>query len=296
MKSNILTAPFDTDADLTLVRSRSHPWWLYANLLSLDAPIVAVVWLGAFSRAFDSSVAFSVYAVLFLAVWSIYVADRLLDSLRQQNWSLATQRHRFVRRYQKRFIGLLIVILTLTAVTTVNALPIDLIIAGLVLGSVVGIYFTAFVRLFPRLKPLRAKEFACGVVFAAGTALGVDTFRHGAFIDPGKYLPAVFLFAALCIYNCLIIAARERHTDQVNDPAAASVWWKYLDRDLAVSGVILITVTATAWILRGQPLFYSACFISALALSSIHLLQKHFSNSISRVLADAALLSPMLLI
>lgn len=296
MKSTFLTASFDNDGGVIAEPSRGHPWWLYANLLSLDAPIVAALWLGAFSRAFDSPVALPVYAVLFLAVWAIYIADRLLDGMRQVNWGLATERHRFVRQHQKRFMALLLVILSLAALFTLKSLPTDLLIAGLILCSVVGLYFTAFVRLFPRLKPLRAKEFACGFVFAVGTTLGVDAVRHGIFIDPARYLPAVFLFAVLCIFNCLIITARERRTDQARDPAAASSWWKHIDRDLAIFGIILIIVSATAWILSQQAYLYPACLVSAIALALVHLFQKFFSASVSRVLADVALLSPLLLL
>ncbi len=296
MKTTHFTAHFDTEAGAIQDQTRCHPWWLYANLLSLDAPIVAVVWLGAFSQAFDSPVVLSVYVVLFLAVWSIYVADRLLDGLRQKNWSLATGRHRFVRRHQKRFLSLLAVILPLAAVITLESLSVDLILAGLILCLMVVLYFTAFVRLFPQLKPLRAKEFACGLVFAFGTALGVDVVRDGVFIEPGKYLTPILLFAALCIFNCLIIAARERRADLANDPVAASVWWKQLDRDLTVFGVVMLTGCGIAWALSGQNYLYPACLLSALALVSVHFFQDRFPDSLSRVLADAALLCPLLLL
>lgn len=296
MKTTVLTAQFEADGDAIQDRSRSLPWWLYANLLSLDAPIVAVVWLFAFSREFQSPVIFPVYAVLFLSVWSIYLADRLLDGFRQVEWGLATERHRFVRRYQKRFMSLLLVTLSVSALLTFKFLAMDLIVTGLVLCAAVFVYFTAFVRLFPQWKPLRAKEFACGFVFAVGTAIGVDAVRHGVGPHPEHYLPVILLFGALCIFNCLVISARERHTDQVNDPAAASIWWIHLDRDLAALGMALMALSGFAWIVSGQADLYSACFISALALTGVHLFRGHFSSAMPRVLADAALLSPLMLL
>jgi len=294
MKTTAFTAPFETVGDDIRETSRCHPWWLYANLLSLDAPLVAVVWLGAFARAFDSPVTFSVYAVLFLAVWSIYIGDRLLDGLRQKNWSLATERHRFVRRHRIGFMALLLILLPMAAVLTLKSLPMDLILAGLALCALVILYFTAFVNLFPRLKPLRAKEFACGLVFALGTSLGVDALRRGIFSDPVKYLPAVLLFAALCIFNCLVIAARERQTDQANDPIAASIWWKSLDRDLIAFGAVLMLASGLAWICDRQNFLYPLCLVSVFALLLLHLFQKYFSRSLSRVLVDAVLLGPLL--
>ena len=296
MKTTFLTTYFEADGSGVQAQARCRPWWLYANLLSLDAPVVAVVWLGVFSRAFESSVNASVYAVLFLAVWSIYIADRLVDGLRQKNWRLAAARHRFVHRHQKRFIGLMLVILPLTAVIALTTLPIDLIVAGCILGAAVVLYFTAFVRLFPKMKPLRAKEFACGFVFAVGTSFGVDAVRHGVMTDLARVISAILLFAALCIYNCLIIAARERHSDQANDPASASVWWKYLDRDLAVFGTILIMASGIGWSLSSLFFIYPACFVSAVALASVHFFHHRISDSMSRVLVDVALLSPLLLL
>ena len=157
-------------------------------------------------------------------------------------------------------------------------------------------YFAAFVRLFPKLKPLRAKEFACGFVFAVGTTLGVDAVRQGVFNHPAQVLPAVLLFAALCIFNCLIISARERLTDQVNDPASASSWWTHLDRDLTVFGIMLLMVSGIGWTLSKAPHVYPACFISAAALTLVHFSQSRLSDSMSRVLVDVVLLSPLLLL
>jgi hypothetical protein len=296
MKPEASTIRFDTGSALGTEEALPSPWWLYPTLCSLDAPVVAVVWLGGFSRAFESPVALSVYAVLFLTVWAIYIADRLVDSLRLKNWQVAAARHRFVRRHQRAFAAVLVMILPLAATLSLVALPLDLLVAGLALCGVVGLYFAAFVRVFPGLKPLRAKEFACGFVFAGGTALGVDGVRRGIFTQPAQVLPAILLFAGLCIFNCLIIAARERHIDQANDPGAASLWWRHLDRDLLVFGVALMAASGFAWMWGDPAYLYPACFISAAALTGVHFFHHRFSVPTTRVLVDAVLLSPLLLL
>lgn len=294
MKSTFLAEPFK--ADSTCAESCSHPWWLYANLCSLDAPVVAVVWLFAFLQAFPSIIDFPVYVVLFLTVWSIYISDRLLDGAHHCNWEMASPRHHFVHQHRKVFIGLLIFILTLSATLTLVFLPMELIYSGLILCAVVGFYFTAFVRLFPSLKPLRAKEFACGSVFALGTALGVDALRHGILSQPLDTLPPVLLFAMLCIFNCLVISASERCSDQANDPSAASSWWRQLDRDLLFFGVGLCCVSAVFYFFGRPSSLCLAIFISSFLLTLLHSQQNRVSASISRVAADAVLLSPLLLI
>lgn len=300
MKSTFLTARTDSESDsnsyvdLRRCESRSPSWWLLPNLCSLDAPVVAVVWLHAFAAAFHSPVSPAIATVLFLSVWAIYIADRLIDVRRQSSWHLATARHRFVRRQQRYFSALLALILFVAASLTLLALPFDLLIAGLVLGSVVALYFTAFVRLFPCLKPLRAKEFACGLLFAVGTALGVSGVRQEILTHPGTILPAVAMFASLCVFNCLIISASERLHDGANDPAAASTWWTHLDRDLTLFGSVIFGVAITLSLLGLQPEFFYACIISSLALTLLHLFQRQLSASLLRVLVDFTLLSPLL--
>ncbi len=292
MKSTFLTGSIETDLPST--PSARPPWWLYANLCSLDAPVVAVVWLWAFSNAFDSPVAFPVYTVLFLAVWSIYIFDRLIDGLRQNDWQAATRRHIFARQHQRIFILLLTVMLPVAAVATLTFLPRDLIVAGSILAVLVWLYFTAFVRLFPRLKPLRAKEFACGLVFACGVALGVDAIRHGVFVHPTEALPPVLLFAAVCVLNCLLISAREQHSDRKNDPGAASVWWSNIKRDLLFLAAALVFISGGFCVFNGLSPIHTAIFISSLLLAILHLCQQRMTASLARVLADAALLSPLL--
>ena len=56
------------------------PWWLWPNLLSLDAPILAVLWQDFLSHRYAVPLRLPGRLALFLTVWAIYVADRLLDS------------------------------------------------------------------------------------------------------------------------------------------------------------------------------------------------------------------------
>ncbi len=54
--------------------------WLWPNLLSLDAPIVAVLWQILFARCFQVPVDALAALLLLLTVWLIYAADRTLDA------------------------------------------------------------------------------------------------------------------------------------------------------------------------------------------------------------------------
>ena len=55
------------------------PLWLLPNVLSLDAPVIAVVWQSFFAAVFGTPITIAARVSLGLAVWAIYIADRLLD-------------------------------------------------------------------------------------------------------------------------------------------------------------------------------------------------------------------------
>ncbi len=57
-------------------------FWLWPNLLSLDAPVVAVLWQILFARCFQVPVDALAALLLLLTVWLIYAADRTLDAWR----------------------------------------------------------------------------------------------------------------------------------------------------------------------------------------------------------------------
>ena len=54
--------------------------WLWPNLLSLDAPAVALLWQIFFARCFHAKLEPLPSVLLVLAVWLIYAADRTIDA------------------------------------------------------------------------------------------------------------------------------------------------------------------------------------------------------------------------
>src|SRR5260221_7493183 len=82
------------------------PVWLFPNLLSLDAPLVAVAWQGLLAVETDLPLRLTGRIVLGLTVWLIYVADRMLD-VRDPAKVPPTARHRFYRDHRNVAIALL---------------------------------------------------------------------------------------------------------------------------------------------------------------------------------------------
>lgn len=281
------------DASAVPAGDRSTPWWLVPNLLALDAPLVAVVWLSAFAHAFESAVEWPVMIALFAAVWCVYLTDRLIDARRLQDESVATARHVFARRHQVVLFTALGVSMGFGGWLAVTRLETGLLRSGMVLVAAVGLYFGGFVRLFGGWRPLPAKEVVCGLVFSVGCALGVDAVRHDWLVA----LPAVLLLGGLCALNCLAISAWEKEADRVNDSAAASRWWRRLDTDLPWLGVALMLLSYIAFNEADGGAIFQAIFVSSLVLTALHLLRAApwMGARLRRVLADAALLTPLLL-
>jgi len=275
------------------VGGRSTPWWMVPNLLALDAPLVAVVWLSAFAHAFGAAVEWPVMVALFAAVWCVYLIDRLIDTRHLQDEPKATARHVFAQRHRVIFFIALAGSMAIGGWLAATRLETGLLRSGLILVGVVGIYFGGFVRVFRGWQPLPAKEVVCGLVFSAGCSLGVEAVRREWVLA----LPAVLLFGGVCALNCLVISAWEKEADRVNDTAAASQWWRRLDADLPWLGVVLMLLSYVAYCEAEGGAIFQAIFLSSLGLTTLHLLRgmPSMGGQLRRVLADAVLLTPLLL-
>ena len=88
-----------------------RPIWIGPNLLSLDAPLVAVAWFWVFKQLWLVKYHQPTLPwFLALVVWCIYVADRLIDErMAQMGAQRDTSRHQFHRQWRKPLtVGLLI--------------------------------------------------------------------------------------------------------------------------------------------------------------------------------------------
>lgn len=83
---------------------RRTPLWLWPHVLSLEAPLVAVLWLLALARQSHFSLMPGVVAGLAVTVWMIYVADRLLDAWGKPAGELSL-RHRFYQKWRWVFLA-----------------------------------------------------------------------------------------------------------------------------------------------------------------------------------------------
>jgi hypothetical protein len=264
---------------------------VYWHLLSLDAPTVAVLWAWSLARAVGGEIAWSTLAVLGIGTWLIYVADRLLDGRRGAPGRDLRERHFFHARHRRALLicaaALLVPLVWLIARMPAVARREDTWIFAVAL-----VYFAAVHLPFLRFRFPR--ELVVAVVFASACAVPAWSVAGYAHFDTAAL---VALFAALCWLNCSAIHAWERPEPSRRSPVSLQA--------------LAIAIIAGAFLLAAQPnpgefrlaaaLFASSMLFFALDRDfrrSLTLRQpeKALSALAMRILADAILLTPLLLL
>lgn len=245
--------------------------WLWPNLLSLDAPIVALLWQILFARCFHAPVDPLLSILLVLAVWLIYAADRTLDSFRGAG---SQPRHEFYRRHWRGLLPLWIFGLASGMALAWTRLNRETLFQGGALGAAVLAYFVML-----HLGSLqRMKEAAVALLFALGATLSAwPNVRSAADVA------AIALFSCLCWVNCVAIEKWER--DRWESPGE-SRW--------AVAGAAaMVAAGAMPLFFSGRPILGAAVAASSLCFVLLDSARSRFSRDALRVLADVALLSPL---
>jgi hypothetical protein len=240
--------------------------WLWPNLLSLDAPIVAVLWQILFARCFQVPVDALAALLLLLTVWLIYTADRTLDVWKGDCHS---PRHEFYRRHWKSLLPLWLAVLALTGWLAAQHLSAGMFLRGVILLAAVGIYF-ALVHGGVLRGP---KEAAVGVLFALGASL-----EAWSKVETPADVATILLFSGLCWMNCIAIQRWEGEALDWSPSAAA----------------IALACAAGVLLYAHRPILGGAELASAFAFLLLGRVHRRLSADAVRVLADVALLSPLL--
>ncbi len=219
-----------------------------------------------FARCFHAEVGAAATALLVLAVWLIYAADRVFDARGESK----LPRHEFYRRNWRAVVPVWSIALAIAGWLAWTRLPAMLFERGMVLLIAVALYF-ALVHLAPlRIWP---KEAAVAVLFALGASLAAwSRIRSAADVA------TILLFSCLCWINC---AAIEK--------------WEHRHRAWPVSlAATCVAAAAVLLLYRERPVLSGAETASAVAFVLLDLGRNRLSKDALRVLADVALLSPAL--
>jgi uncharacterized membrane protein YphA (DoxX/SURF4 family) len=273
---------------------RRKPIWLIPNLLSLDAPLVAVAWLYVFAKTWRVVyLPTSTYISLALVVWVIYVVDRLLDASMHDSGSEALEaRHEFHYKHRKvfcilagiaGFVALVFVIAELATKIYGYALFGGLLVAGFFALSVFSSH--------GRHEIPYSKNIIAGFAFAYGTAM--LAFAYTGF-DSDELLksPELICFAVLCILNISAIDLWE-HAAHFSDPEIKATDELALTLPLTLLGAAALIFALKDSDLTTRPFFY-AILTGAALLQILNRNRAKFSMQALRVMADVALLAPIL--
>ncbi|HEX4039993.1 MAG TPA: hypothetical protein VHX37_18210 [Acidobacteriaceae bacterium] len=274
--------------------------FVHWHLLSLDAPTVAVLWAWTVAREVGAPIAWSTLAVLGIGTWLIYVGDRLLDGLPGAPRTDLRERHRFHARHRQ----------ALLIAGGVALVPLLWLIVARMPGAArredvwvfaIAMVYAAAVHL-PFLRIRFPRELVVAVVFASACAVPAWSVAGYAHDDLAVL---VVLFAALCWLNCSAIHAWERESGSGNARPALSRWplVSLLAMVIALaSGVFVLLALHNPGELRlAAVLFASSMLFFALDRDFRRSLKRGPADGIPsplamRVLADAVLLTPLLLL
>ena len=247
-------------------RHARPPWWTWPTRLALDAPAVAVVWQRFLADTYGIAVPVTASVVLGLVVWGVYLADRWLDAAPGRPPNPA-DRHEFARRHRVGFaVGAGMALITAGGLAMVG-LPPSIFAAGGLVAVGVGLYLAAMH--LGGQRSAGGKELAVGVLFAAGVAVPLLAERGAR-----EWLPAVGAFAAVCWLNCALIDRWES--------GRGTAWWLPAVGAVGLSPFAALPVAV-------------AVVGSVLLLALLNAVAGRVEPSARRLLADAALLTPLVL-
>lgn len=269
---------------------RPHGWqWL--TILSLDAPIVAVLWQSLFARIVGVRLDWHHPALLGFAVWIVYAADRWIEGWRLAPEVVRTQRHYFYIRWRWPVFAFGLVIITTTTVIALARLDEREFKAGFVLLIPTLLYLFSH-QLVHRHHPLRLpKEICIAVIFALGCVLAPAVQAMDKI--PWLIAPTIF-FGLLCFANCTLIASWEKEVDSIHGQTSLALQW--------TRGLVLIH--ALPWLLFSAGLVAAfsnsaatrpaavCTAASGLLLGILDVVHPRIGREAARALIDVMLMTP----
>lgn len=287
-----LPPAFRTLFNARLQHRTSSPALAWLTALSLDAPLVAVVWQETIARTAGIALSPTARLVLALGVWLGYMADRWLDARQMDASNISTLRHRFAKT-QARPVA---VAWMLVAIGTTMLAVAGLARRELVFGTIVGLATLAYLGA-AHWRPARpwlgrGKELAIATLFTAGCAsfpLAHTTF--GAI-----WVPTLTL-AGLCWLNCVTVSLWDRPIDARQSQPSMAITWQLSPQRLQVAAIGLGMLLAAAGVVlwkHAHGVVAIAGAVAALGMFGLLRADARIPAEARRALVDATLLSPLL--
>jgi 4-hydroxybenzoate polyprenyltransferase len=274
--------------------SVDHPrWWQWPTVLSLDAPAVALVWQLLLARVAPVPLRWPQVTILSSSVWLAYVLDRWIEAWRLPAGQLLTKRHAFYKRWRWPVAILWVTFLAGDLIVAWTQLTRREWAAGVMLLGPVVLYLLSHQWIHRRRAWRVPKEICIAALFGAGVALFL--VAPAPRVLPVLALPLA-LFTSLCFLNCVLISKWEREVDRLQGQTSLALQYRRAD---ALVGAMLWLLAAAALVLAvvapggGTRSVFLCALASCAILGIVDTLQRRLGWQAARVLADAALLTPL---
>ncbi len=242
---------------------------------------------------------------MFVAVWMLYAADRLLDARAFADGGLLPgleERHRFHHLHRRAFLTGIVVASGVLSVLLHELDPRALHLYAILATLLATWLLLVHARPFPSADAHRLpKELAVGIFFPA--AIFIPSVARAPELR-NALLPPALLFAAVCALNCLFLYSWE-HPGETRHAHWTTRW--AARRLPTLSSLVTIACLAFASLsFQIPPLFGAlpraggpfllalACALSASLLLLLHVLRDRLSALTLRAAADLVLLTPLL--
>ena len=262
---------------------------LWPNLLTLQAPVVAVLWQVLLAHSLHLKLDTFAPWALGLAVWLIYVSDHLMDTARPRPDLPEPPRKAFSRRHRDKFLVIAIVVASVLAAGVIRFLWEIAARVGWQISVGVACYFALIHFTPPHWRGNWPREMAVAVIFTLGTFAAV-WFDLGQNTAPLLW-PAA-LFAALVCTNCSLIETWE--WEETPNPVA-----RLVAHHLIHIGVIIALASAALALADLIPSpFAAASSISGLGFALLAFARSRQKLPIRFIspVADLILCSPLLVL
>jgi len=257
--------------------------------LSIDAPVVAVLWQLLLARVAAVDLGWAPPAVLGLSVWLAYAADRWIEGWRLGADNIHTPRHQFYKAHRWPVAALWTIALAADVTIAFEHLGARDITAGCLLIAAVAMYLLSH-QLVHRDRAWRAPKELC---VAALLSAGAVVFLSGT-SQPGALMMPLALFALLCFTNCALISVWEREVDRAHGQTSLALGDSDHER-LIRQLPLMIAVLAAAASVAGRGAARDAATVaavSAVLLALVDRFERNAGRQPARVLADIALMTP----
>lgn len=268
------------------MEKEKKPWWLYLNLLGLDAPLIAVLWLFLFARTWRVNYhPWEAYVALGLAVWTIRIAAKLLSAAMQSDESSFATRHRITLRRVAVLAGFSAVVLTVLnfPLSVYNYLLVGAIF-------VLGYFAISFFSSQEEKEISYARHALGGVAFAYGTALAAHAYLPGLGIRELVFSREFISFSVLCLLASSAMELWERSA-RTGDSGPNSADELALSLPLTLLGAAALVFAVQDDSMMVRP-FYYGILTGAALLQVLNRTRSRFEPLTLKVMAALCLLAP----